>query len=83
MLKILKSKWYPVDYERKLLYNDPHNREFDCSFGRNYRGMGTIGITGKRLLEYWNRYQAFTIVPALTEPSPAHLKSLEDSTHAN
>jgi len=45
----LKTKYYPVDIPRKIIYDDPANRERDCSIDRGYRGKGTIGIKGGRL----------------------------------
>jgi hypothetical protein len=73
-LKILKTKWYPVDFDEKLIYDDPQPREVECSFGRYYHGRGTIGVPGKRLIKFEQRYKTFQIKSALTEPSPSYLE---------
>lgn len=60
----LSSKFYPVDYGAKVIYNDPQPRECDCSFGK-YDVMkdGTVGRLGSRLNKYQSNYSAFTIRP--------------------
>jgi hypothetical protein len=42
----LKSKYYPVDIDKKIIYNTPKNRDRDCC------SLGIIGIKGKRLNTY-------------------------------
>jgi hypothetical protein len=60
--KFLKSKYYPVDVERRIVYDDPANREMDCSVRRGYRELGTIGIRGERI-NTRRCYLSYTIAP--------------------
>lgn len=57
----LKTKFYPVDIHHKIIYDDPANRERDCSIDRGYRGKGTIGIKGDRLNQH-ACYREFTVI---------------------
>ena len=63
-MKWLKTKFYPVDFERRVIFNDPQPRERDCSYGK-YDVMkdGTIGVKGVRLIEYAEKYSSFEIRP--------------------
>ena len=60
----LKTKFYPVDFERRVIFNDPQPRERDCSYGK-YDVMkdGTIGIKGTRLIQHGKRYEQFEVKP--------------------
>lgn len=42
----LKSKYYPVDIDKKIIYNTPKHRYNDCFL------PGLIGIKGDRLNTY-------------------------------
>jgi hypothetical protein len=42
----LKSKYYPVDIDKKIIYNTPKNKFNECFL------PGLIGIKGKRLIAY-------------------------------
>jgi hypothetical protein len=57
-----KTKYYPVDPTRKVIYNDPQPRERDCSFGEKYN-LGTVGIKGSRLNQYASKYAAYEVLP--------------------
>lgn len=69
MKKFLKTKYYPVDVDKKVIYDDPKNRELDASLSsEQYRGCNTIGLKGRQLNE--NKcYLSFSVVPALSPPS--------------
>lgn len=67
--KFLKTKYYPVDVERKIIYNDPANREMDCSVRRGYRELGTIGVKGERI-NTRRCYEAYEIVQPASGRSP-------------
>lgn len=41
MPEFLKTKFYPVDYDRHIIYIDPQDRERDCSFGERYSTLRT------------------------------------------
>jgi hypothetical protein len=60
--QFLKSRYYPVDVERRIIYDDPAKREMDCSVRRGYRELGTIGIKGERI-NTRSCYQSYTIKP--------------------
>jgi len=66
-IKVLKSKYYPVDIHRGLVYNTPQKRDGDCSLGgKTYDGAGTTGVKGDRLLEHLaqgKRYSQFRVMP--------------------
>lgn len=47
----LKTKFYPVDVERRVILDTPKAREVDCSFPDG-RFSGYIGIKGSRLNEF-------------------------------
>lgn len=55
-----KTKYYPVDVQRRIIYNDPAKRERECSVERGYREKGTIGIKGERL-NMFDCYKQFEI----------------------
>lgn len=60
-----KSKFYPVDVTQMLIYDDPKDREGDCSLpSRVYGKAGTLGIKGERL-NHFACYKEFQIVPPL------------------
>lgn len=47
MLKLLKTKFYPVNVDAKIIHDDPENRERDVA--RKWPSS-VIGIPGKRLM---------------------------------
>ena len=52
----LKSRYYPVNVDQKIIYNQPQKREMDCSWLDNPQyPHGTIGIKGERL----NRFKVY------------------------
>jgi len=57
----LKTKYYPVDINAKIIYDDPQRTEGKCSLNGNYRGKGTIGIKGQRLNAF-SCYKEFKVV---------------------
>lgn len=48
-MKFFKSRYYPLNIDTKIIVNEPHRLERDCSISPKYRGKGFIGITGERL----------------------------------
>ena len=60
--RFYNSKFYPVDHDRKVIYDDPHRRASDCDLNNPaYRDKGTVGIRGSRLNNFPSVYGTFTI----------------------
>ena len=59
-MNVLKSKFYPVDITRQVIFNDPQTREVDVA--RKYRGRPVTGIKGSRLLTF-RCYQDYAVWP--------------------
>ena len=68
-IKILKSKYYPINYDQKVIYIDPQNRASDCDFisAPKYKALKTVGVKGKRLLNYKDTYVHFEFRPAIAD----------------
>ena len=69
-----KTRYYPVDIDAKIIYNDPKRRDCDASdYSTNpqYNGKNTIGIKGARLNEF-NCYRSFAIVDPCLESHDHH-----------
>ena len=47
-MTFLKSRYYPVDLDRRVILNQPQKREVDCSFPKG-SFSGCVGIKGERL----------------------------------
>lgn len=58
------SRYYPVNVEDRIIYNDPQKTERACSVERPYAGQHTIGIPGRRLNQYV-AYRSYTVKPPL------------------
>ncbi|NWF69733.1 MAG: hypothetical protein HXY40_11675 [Chloroflexi bacterium] len=77
----LSERYYPVDIRLEIVYDDPMIDETACGLGsEKYHGLGTIGVKGAHLLNS-EMYQAFTLVPARAEASPAYLKWEQSGFH--
>lgn len=63
-MRWLKSKYYPVNIDQKVIYNDPQRTEGACSLVGKYRSHHTIGIRGARLNQY-ACYEHFEVRPPL------------------
>lgn len=50
-MNLLKTKFYPVDIERKIIYIDPMKRERDVAHKYGRGENICIGLTGARLME--------------------------------
>ncbi|HBC93455.1 MAG TPA: hypothetical protein DCZ10_11335 [Pelotomaculum sp.] len=65
-MQYFKTKYYPVNIDDKVIYNDPQKTEGACSVGRKYslRETGTIGIKGTRLSECpcYRQYEVRTAI---------------------
>ena len=62
-LKFYNSRFYPVDYDKKLIYDDPQRRAGDCDHTSvRYRDKHTVGTRGFRLNNFKNAYSVFTVV---------------------
>ena len=61
--RFYSSKFYPVNYDTKTIYNDPQRRAGDCDLNSvTYRDKGTVGIRGFRLNNFEQTYSTFTLV---------------------
>ena len=61
--RFYSSKFYPVNYDTRTIYNDPQRNARDCDLNSPaYRDKGTVGIPGFRLNNFANTYSAFTVV---------------------
>lgn len=58
----LKTKFYPVNVEQRIILNTPKDREIDCSHPNGASFTGYIGLLGKRL-NHPRCYESFTIKP--------------------
>ena len=67
-MPFLRTKFYPVNIDRKIIYNDPKRTERECSVCRPYdmaKDQGvTIGLRGERLNQHLC-YQSYQIQPPL------------------
>ena len=59
-MNLLKTKYYPVDLDQKVIINDPRNRERDVAW--NYSSK-VIGIKGRDLTEHPRYAREFAITP--------------------
>lgn len=76
--KFLKSKYYPVNSDEQVIYNDPQRTARDCEIGRFYDiSEGTIAIKGSRLIKFIEKYNNFTVSPPRTEPSQSYMQRAE------
>ena len=48
-MKLLKTKYYPVNLDQKVIINDPRNRERDVAWAYSSK---VIGIKGKDLMAH-------------------------------
>jgi len=63
-MKIMRTKYYPVNVKRRVIVNRPFARERDCFLAclqYNKKSAGFCEVKGKRLLQY-RCYQDFEIV---------------------
>lgn len=58
------SRYYPVNIEDRIIYNDPQKTERACSVEPPYAGQHTIGIPGRNLNQY-AAYRSFTVAAPL------------------
>lgn len=63
MRKWMKSRYYPVDLDAKLIYDEPQCTEFACSYPDGKHHTGRIGIKGMRLTAKTDAYADFTVIP--------------------
>lgn len=56
--KLLKTKFYPVDIEKKVIYNFPKNREIDIA--RKWPSS-IVGMPGSRIMGH-KCYEAYALV---------------------
>lgn len=56
--KLLKTKFYPVDIEKKVIYNFPKNRELDIA--RKWPSS-IVGMPGSRIMAH-KCYESYTLV---------------------
>lgn len=51
MHKLLKTKFYPVSIDRRVIVNDPHDTETSLAWKYKDR-QGYIGTPGRRLMQH-------------------------------
>lgn len=59
-MKLLKTKYYPVNLDEKTIHDAPERREIDVA--RKCESK-IVGILGSRLMAH-KCYETFTVVPA-------------------
>tara|TARA_Y100000310_G_scaffold345177_1_gene462391 strand:- start:5325 stop:5684 length:360 start_codon:yes stop_codon:yes gene_type:complete len=59
--KFLKTKYYPVNMDKRIIHDDPHERERDIAWKYRGRKPGIIGLKGSRLNEH-GCYREYRIV---------------------
>jgi hypothetical protein len=61
--KVIKSKWYPVSYREKVIFDDPSNTNTRCIHGP-YKELGHVAPVIGRDLMSESTYLDFRLVPA-------------------
>lgn len=59
MLNMRRTRYYPVDYDNKIIYDDPQPTCDPCY--NRYPGIKTIGRRG-RALNFYTVYEEFAII---------------------
>lgn len=79
-LKLLKTKFYPVDIANRLIIDEPFGRERDLARKYRHRNPGVIGTVGAHLMTH-PLYGSFRVVSAESEANRL-LQGRYDAAHA-